>query len=122
MERSELRPGEHRLVPKRVAGTQLQMTTAAGSWAQIRWRKAMTNLDGVLKSRDIILLTEICIVKLWCGPGKAVDLPQPHATSIHCSGHTDLRDLDSETRGGEEALGLSCPAPNKILLLWNVIP
>ena len=66
MERSELRPGEHRLVPKRVAGTQLQMTTAAGSWAQIRWRKAMTNLDGVLKSRDIILLTEICIVKLWC--------------------------------------------------------
>ena len=66
MEKSELRPGEHRLVPKRVAGTQLQMTTAAGSWAQIRWRKAMTNLDGVLKSRDIILLTEICIVKLWC--------------------------------------------------------
>ena len=66
MERSELRPGEHRLVPKRVAGTQLQMTTAAGRWAQIRWRKAMTNLDGVLKSRDIILLTKICIVKLWC--------------------------------------------------------
>ena len=65
MERSELRPGEHRLVPKRVAGTQLQMTTAAGRWVQIRWRKAMTNLDGVLKSRDIILLTKICIVKLW---------------------------------------------------------
>ena len=65
MERSELRPGEHRLVPKRVAGTQLQMTTAAGSWAQIRWRKAMTNLDGVLKSKDITLLTNVHIVKVW---------------------------------------------------------
>ena len=32
-----------------------------------RWlllgRKAMTNLDSVLKSKDIILLTKICIVK-----------------------------------------------------------
>ena len=28
-------------------------------------RKAMTNLDSVLKSRDITLLTEICKVKLW---------------------------------------------------------
>ena len=27
------------------------------------WRKAMTNLDSVLKSRDIILLTKVCIVK-----------------------------------------------------------
>ena len=26
-------------------------------------RKAMTNLDGTLKSKDIILLTMICIVK-----------------------------------------------------------
>ena len=26
-------------------------------------RKAMTNLDSILKSRDIILLTKICIVK-----------------------------------------------------------
>ena len=26
-------------------------------------RKVMTNLDGILKSRDITLLTEICIVK-----------------------------------------------------------
>ena len=26
-------------------------------------RKAMTNLDSVLKSRDITLLTEVCIVK-----------------------------------------------------------
>ena len=26
-------------------------------------RKAMTNLDGMLKSRDITLLTKVCIVK-----------------------------------------------------------
>ena len=26
-------------------------------------RKAMTNLDSVLKSRDITLLTEVCLVK-----------------------------------------------------------
>ena len=31
-------------------------------------RKAMTNLDGVLKSRHITLLTKVCIVK-------AMDLP-----------------------------------------------
>ena len=28
-------------------------------------RKAMTNLDSVLKSRDITLLTKVCISKLW---------------------------------------------------------
>ena len=28
-------------------------------------RKAMTNPDSVLKSRDITLLTRVCIVKLW---------------------------------------------------------
>ena len=28
-------------------------------------RKAMTNLDSLLKSRDITLLTKACIVKLW---------------------------------------------------------
>ena len=29
-------------------------------------RKAMTNLDSILKSRDITLLTEVCIVKaIW---------------------------------------------------------
>ena len=26
-------------------------------------RKAMTNLDSILKSRDIILLTQVCLVK-----------------------------------------------------------
>ena len=28
-------------------------------------RKAMANLDSILKSRDITLSTKICIVKLW---------------------------------------------------------
>ena len=31
-------------------------------------RKAMTNLDSVLKSRDITLLTKICKLKLWFFP------------------------------------------------------
>ena len=37
-----------------------------------RWlllgRKAMTNLDSVLKSRDIYLLTKICLVKAMVFP------------------------------------------------------
>ena len=28
-------------------------------------RRAMTNLDSILKSRDIILLTKVCIVKVF---------------------------------------------------------
>ena len=28
-------------------------------------RKGMTNLDSILKSRDITLLTKICLSKLW---------------------------------------------------------
>ena len=31
-------------------------------------RKTMTNLNSILKSRDIILLTEICIVKAMVFP------------------------------------------------------
>ena len=31
-------------------------------------RKAMTNLDGILKSRDITLLTKVCIVKTMIFP------------------------------------------------------
>ena len=32
-------------------------------------RKAMTNLDTVLKSRDITLLTKVCIIKAMVFPG-----------------------------------------------------
>ena len=28
-------------------------------------RKAITNLDSIFKSRDITLLTKVCLVKLW---------------------------------------------------------
>ena len=28
-------------------------------------KKAMTNLDSILKSRDITLSTKVCLVKLW---------------------------------------------------------
>ena len=31
-------------------------------------RKAMTNLDSILKSRDIILLTKVCLVKVMVFP------------------------------------------------------
>ena len=31
-------------------------------------RKAMTNLDSILKSRDIILPTKVCIVKAMVSP------------------------------------------------------
>ena len=31
-------------------------------------RKAMTNLDNILKSRDIILLTNVCLVKAMVFP------------------------------------------------------
>ena len=43
--------------------------TADGDWSHeikrrlILGRKAMTNLDSILKSRDITLLTKVCIVK-----------------------------------------------------------
>ena len=29
------------------------------------WRKVMTNLDSIFKSRDITLLAKVCLVKLW---------------------------------------------------------
>ena len=31
-------------------------------------RKAMTNIDSILKSRDIIMLTKVCIVKAMVFP------------------------------------------------------
>ena len=31
-------------------------------------RKAMTNLDSILKSRDIILLTKVCLVEVMVFP------------------------------------------------------
>ena len=47
----------------------LQMITAAMKLEDsILGRKAMTNLDSILKSRDITLLTKVCIVKAMVFP------------------------------------------------------
>ena len=37
-------------------------------------RKAMTNLDNILKSRDIILLTKVCLVKAMIFPVSDMDV------------------------------------------------
>ena len=48
----------------------LQMVTAAMKLKKclLIGRKAVTNLDSILKSRDIILLTKICLVKAMVFP------------------------------------------------------
>ena len=49
-------------------------TTAEGDWRHeikrclLLGRKAVTNLDSVLKSRDITLLTKVCLVKAMVFP------------------------------------------------------
>ena len=46
------------------APESLQMVTAAMKLKDLLLgRKVMTNLDSILKSRDITLLTEVCLVK-----------------------------------------------------------
>ena len=44
------------------------MVTAAMKLKETIGRKAMTNLDSILKSRDITLLTKVCIVKAMVFP------------------------------------------------------
>ena len=45
--------------------------TADGDWSHeikrrlLLGRKVMTNLDSILKSKDITLPTEVCLVKVW---------------------------------------------------------
>ena len=49
--------------------------TADGDYTQeikrhlLLGRKVMTNLDSILKSRDITLPTKVCLVKLWFSGG-----------------------------------------------------
>ena len=51
------------------APKSLQTVTAAMKLRQLfLGRKAMTNLDSVLKSRDITLLTKVCLVKAMVFP------------------------------------------------------
>ena len=48
--------------------------TAEGDWSHgikrclFRGRKVMTNLDTILKSKDIILLTKVCLAKAMVFP------------------------------------------------------
>ena len=53
------------------APKSLQMVTASREIKRclLLGRKAMTNLDSILKSRDITLPTEICVVKAIVFPG-----------------------------------------------------
>ena len=37
-------------------------------------RKAMTNLDSILKSRNIILPIKVCLVKVWCLQRSCMDV------------------------------------------------
>ena len=39
-----------------------------GAWARLLGRKVMTNLDSILKSRDIILPTKVCLVRAMVFP------------------------------------------------------
>ena len=53
------------------APKSLQMVTAAmklKDFCLLLGRKAMTNLDRILKSRDITLLTKVCIIKSMVFP------------------------------------------------------
>ena len=50
------------------APKSLQMVTAAMKRHFLLGRKAMTNLDLILKNRDITLLTKFCIIKAMAFP------------------------------------------------------
>ena len=50
------------------APKSLQMVTAAMKLKDTPWRKAMTNIDSILKSRDITLTTKVHLVKAMVFP------------------------------------------------------
>ena len=50
------------------APKSLQMVTAAMKLKYAPWNKSMTNLDSILKSRDITLPTKVCLVKTMVFP------------------------------------------------------
>ena len=49
-------------------GSKITVTTAMKLRRLLLGRKAMTNLESVLKSRDITLPTKVCIVKAMVFP------------------------------------------------------
>ena len=50
------------------APKSLQLVTAAMKLKLLLGRKVMTNLDSILKSRDITLPTKVCLVKAMVFP------------------------------------------------------
>ena len=57
------------------APKSLQIATAAMKLRHLLLeRKTVTNLDSILKSRDITLLTKVCIVKVMVFPGSCMDV------------------------------------------------
>ena len=57
------------------AAKSLQMVTASMKLRHLLFgRKAMTNLDSILKSRDINLLTKVCLVKALVFPESCMDV------------------------------------------------
>ena len=50
------------------APKSLQMVIAAMKLKDTPWKKVMTNLDSILKSRDIALPTKVCLVKAMVFP------------------------------------------------------
>ena len=57
-------------------GSKMQMVTAAMKIKRglLLGRKAMTNLDSILKSRDITLPTKVCLVKAMVLPVVILDV------------------------------------------------
>ena len=72
----------HSVVPNSLQPHELQQARLPCPSLLLLGRKAMTNLESVLKSRDIILPTKVCIVKaivmytshiqMWVGPKEGV--------------------------------------------------
>ena len=57
------------LVEEGGAPKSLQMVTTALKLKDAApWKKTMTNLDSILESRDITLLTKVCLVKAMIFP------------------------------------------------------
>ena len=50
------------------APKSLQMVIAAMKLKDTPWKKVMTNLDSILKSRDITLPAKVCLVKAMVFP------------------------------------------------------
>ena len=62
-------------------------------------RKAMTNLDSILKSRDITLPTKVCLVKAMVFPYE-----QEKVLAYYSAGRTSLYSLITRTRIGHRIL------------------